>query len=73
MEGQLERKSLNVVRVEIEGGQQRGRLILSDGSELGGVISLDLEEEVTAAALPKLVLRLQMRGPEPGASGGPIT
>ncbi|MDZ4393797.1 hypothetical protein [Cypionkella sp.] len=58
-------KKLSVGCVEVHGGWPRGRVILSDGSELDGVLSLGYKLPVHPLAPPQVLIEAIVRGQFP--------
>ncbi len=61
-------KKLSVGCVEVHGGWPRGRVILSDGSELDGVLSLGYKLPVHPLAPPQVLIEAIVRGQFPEAA-----
>ncbi|MDP1872114.1 MAG: hypothetical protein Q8K61_10890 [Gallionella sp.] len=56
-----DRKKLSVVSVEVHGGWPRGRVILSDGSDLDGLLSLGFKQPVHPLAPPQVMIEAIVR------------
>lgn len=63
-----DRKKLSVVSVEVHGGWPRGRVILSDGSDLDGLLSLGFKQPVHPLVPPQVMIEVIVRGQFPEAA-----
>jgi len=61
-------KKLSICRVDVNGGWPRGKVILSDGSELDGVLSIGFKSAIMPLYPPVIVLEAILRGEFPGST-----